>query len=272
VNFDDLDAKMRRYETLNERSFFAETDLVIRLDGRSFTALTRRLGFQKPFDAEFNRLMNEVTQYLMKESHVKFLYGYHQSDEISLLLSRQDNSFERKERKLLSLLASAAGAKFSLEAGTIGTFDARISALPRNDLVVDYFRWRQEDALRNALTGYAFWKLREQGLSGARAQSRLDGLTKAAKNELLFTECGVNFNDVTAWHKRGTGLWFETVTKSAFNKHFQQEVEVTRRALRNETKLPYGDEYGQFINKLLISEDVVNDRNGKPGTDSRRIA
>jgi tRNA(His) guanylyltransferase len=253
MNFSDLDDRMRRYETMNDRYYFQETDLVVRLDGRSFSALTTRMDCKKPFDARFNQIMNEVTRYLMLESTVKFTYGYHQSDEISLLLARHDKSYGRKERKFISLLASAAGAKFSLLAGTIGTFDARVSVLPTTELVVDYFRWRQEDAARNALSGYAFWTLRQEGLSGARAQAKLNGLNRAQKNELLF-EHGVNFNDVTPWHKRGTGLWQETVTRRAVNRYFNEEVEVTRRVLVNQPELPYGDDYGTFIQQLATKE------------------
>jgi tRNA(His) guanylyltransferase len=56
----------------------------------------------------------------------RVIYDYTQSDEISLLLHREETAFDRQLRKYLSLLASEAGAHFSLRLGGPGTFDARL--------------------------------------------------------------------------------------------------------------------------------------------------
>ena len=93
----------------------------------------------------------------------KVSYGYTQSDEISLLLDLKENSFGRKERKLNSILSGEASAKFSLLLGDIATFDSRICQLPNKQLVVDYLRWRHEDAHRNALNAHCYWYLRKEG-------------------------------------------------------------------------------------------------------------
>jgi tRNA(His) 5'-end guanylyltransferase len=57
----------------------------------------------------------------------RVIYGYTQSDEISLLFHPEENSFGRKTRKLNSILAGEASAKFSLQLGDHGSFDCRIS-------------------------------------------------------------------------------------------------------------------------------------------------
>ena len=87
------------------------------------------------------------------------LYAHTHSDEISLLLHREDATFGRRVRKILSVLAGEASACFSLCLGEVAVFDARISQLPTADLVAQYFRWRQADAYRNALHGHCFWTL-----------------------------------------------------------------------------------------------------------------
>ena len=56
------------------------------------------------------------------------LYGFTESDEISLLFSPDENSFGRKLRKLISILAGEASAKFSLRLGDMACFDCRISS------------------------------------------------------------------------------------------------------------------------------------------------
>ncbi len=83
--------------------------------------------------------MVETVQHLM-DCGFKIIYGYTQSDEISLLFDLNENTFQRKERKLNSVLAGEASAKFSLLLGDHGVFDCRICQLPARQLVVDYFR------------------------------------------------------------------------------------------------------------------------------------
>ena len=122
-------------------------------------------------------------------------------------MDRDEQTFGRKLRKYESILAGKRGAKFALLLGTHAAFDCRISQLPNPELVVDYFRWRSEDAHRNALNGHCYWLLRKQALP--RPPKALLHLSVAQKNELLF-QAGINFNAVPLWHKRGTGLYCET--------------------------------------------------------------
>lgn len=252
MKFDELDDQMRLYETNGERIFLPAIYLVVRLDGRGFTGLTRKEGFEKPFDVRFRDLMVDTTAYLMSEVGFKVRYGYTQSDEISLLLAFQEVPFERKERKLISVLAGEASAFFSLKLGKAATFDARVCQLPSKELVVDYFRWRNEDAARNALNGWCYWTLRQkQGLSATVASSRLAGKSIAYKNELLFQN-GLNFNqDVPNWQKRGVGLYWQSYQKAGFNPKTGQDVTVERNRLYQDLELPMRETYSQFIANFL---------------------
>src|SRR5437762_1731561 len=81
----------------------------------------------------------------------------------------------------------------------------RISQFPNEALVRDYFRWRNEDAHRNALNAHCYWALRKDGQDVAAATEKLSGMSVATKNELLFQH-GINFNDLPNWQKRGTGF------------------------------------------------------------------
>jgi tRNA(His) 5'-end guanylyltransferase len=125
--------------------------IVARLDGRNFTRLTGELcSFEKPFDERFRDHMVATTRHPMS-CGFRVVYGYTQSDEISLLLHRDEGAFGRKERKLNSVLAGEASAVLALALGRTCCFDCRVSQLPGPDGVCDYFTWRQEDAHRNAL-------------------------------------------------------------------------------------------------------------------------
>jgi tRNA(His) 5'-end guanylyltransferase len=250
MKFDDLDARMRQYETAHDHRVLPGIPIVVRLDGRSFTALTRdRHHFQAPFDARFRDHMIASAQHLMT-CGFNTLYAYTQSDEISLLLHPQDTTFGRKERKLISVLAGEASACFSLALGDVGAFDARLCLLPSVEVVIDYFRWRQEDAHRNALNSHCHWRLRGEGLSAAEAHRRVSGLSIADKNELLFQR-GVNFNDLPAWHKRGVGLYWQGYGKEAGDPRSGESVLAQRRSVKVDLELPMKDAYSNFVRSLF---------------------
>jgi tRNA(His) 5'-end guanylyltransferase len=178
------------------------------------------------------------------------IHRYTQSDEISLLFHLEESLFSRKIRKYNSVLAGEASAKFSLLLGDVACFDCRICQLPRADDVVDYFRWRNEDAHRNALNAHCYWVLRKDGRSVQEATNHLEGMSVADKNELLFQH-GINFNDLPNWQKRGTGVYWEEYEKQAWNPKTEEEVIATRRRLKVDSDLPMRDEYSDFVRGFL---------------------
>ena len=142
MDFDTLDKQMRSFEQSLDRTILLGTYIVARLDGHGFTRLTKKeWDLEKPFDTRFRDIMIETLRHLM-DCVFRIIYGYTQSDEISLLFHIDDEAFGRKERKLLSILASEASVAFSMKAGRPAIFDCRLIPLPNADYVVDYFRWR----------------------------------------------------------------------------------------------------------------------------------
>ncbi len=246
MKFDELDSKMRVFETAHDFSVLPGMYMVARLDGRGFTKLTKEtLPLEAPFDPQFRDYMVATTTHLMT-CGFKMIYGYTESDEISLLFAFDENSFGRKTRKLNSVLAGEASAKFALEIGQVASFDCRISQLPRPQEVVDYFRWRNEDAHRNALNAYCYWTLRKKGSTARQATQQIVGLSVADKNELLFQE-GINFNNVPQWQKRGVGIYWQTIEKEGFNPKTQQKTVVKRQQLHVNTELPMKEAYSAFV-------------------------
>ncbi|MCR6638561.1 MAG: tRNA(His) guanylyltransferase Thg1 family protein [Sporocytophaga sp.] len=161
MKFDELDSKMRVYETAHDVCVLPGIYMVARIDGRGFTKLTKEVHpFEAPFDVRFRDYMIETVKHLMN-CGFKVIYGYTESDEISLLFDLNESLFSRKHRKYNSVLAGEASAKFSLLLGGLAAFDCRICELPNKHLVVDYFRWRNEDAYRNSLNAHCYWALRK---------------------------------------------------------------------------------------------------------------
>lgn len=255
MKFDELDTRMRVFETAHDHCALPALYLVARLDGRGFTRLTKEThAFEAPFDDRMHELMTHTTRQLLT-SGFRMVYGYTQSDEISLLFHPAEDSFGRKLRKYTSLLAGEASAAFSLSLGSPGIFDCRISQLPRPSDVVDYFRWRQEDAGRNSLNAHCYWLLRKQGRSVAEATAQVRGLRRAAKHDLLFA-AGINFNELPTWQKRGSGLYCQDYVKTGLNPVTQQASETLRRQLTLDTELPFGEDYSSFVQNLLTTASV----------------
>src|ERR1043165_4415266 len=131
MKFDELDERMRVFETAHDLCVLPGLHMVARLDGRSFTRLTKEVhAFEAPFDVRFRDMMLATVEHLMADCGFNIVYGYTQSDEISLLFALEETSFQRKLRKLHSILSGEASARFSLLLGAIAVFDCRISQLP----------------------------------------------------------------------------------------------------------------------------------------------
>jgi tRNA(His) 5'-end guanylyltransferase len=255
MKFEELDERMRVFETAHDHSVLPGIFMVARLDGRNFTRLTKETaGFQAPFDPAFRDLMTATSEHLMN-CGFRIVYGYTESDEISLFFHRDENSFSRKERKYNSILAGEASAKFSLLFGSVACFDCRICQLPNAGLVVDYFRWRNEDAHRNALNAHCYWSLRADGASARKAADTLSGMSVAEKNELLFQH-GVNFNDLPLWQKRGVGLYWENYNKQSINPLTGEAATAMRRRIKIDMELPMKDAYSDFIREMVEQASV----------------
>lgn len=250
MRFDELDVRMRVFETSHDVCVLPGVHIVARIDGRSFTRLTKETHkFEAPYDPRVRDMMVNTVQHLM-QCGFNVIYGYTQSDEISLLFQVDENAFNRKERKWNSILAGEASACFALQLGSMAAFDSRICQLPSPSLVGDYFAWRNEDAARNALNAHCYWTLRKQGGLADAAAKRLARLDVAEKNELLF-QSGVNFNDLPAWQKRGVGVYWTQVEKQGFNVKEGIPVTTFRRQLTVDYELPMREQYRDFVMGML---------------------
>jgi tRNA(His) guanylyltransferase len=256
MKFTDLDARLRVFETAHDHCALPGLYLVARLDGRNFTRLTKEVHpFERPFDERFRDLMAGTVQHLV-QCGFRVRYGYTESDEISLLLDPAEDAFGRKLRKYHSILAGEASAKFSLLLGAVGTFDCRIAQLPRVGDVVDYFRWRAEDALRNTLNAHCYWLLRGEGDTQVGATMKVSGLSTAAKHDLLFQR-GINFNDLPAWQKRGFGVYWRMAEKTGFNPLTQAATQMQRRELFTDFELPVREAYTQFVRGFVQEQPAA---------------
>lgn len=96
MKFDELDRRMRGFKMTYDLGVLPGIYMVARLDGRSFTRLTKEVhAFVTPYDERFRDHMIATVTHLM-QGGFRVLYGYIQSDEISLLFHPEETAFNRK--------------------------------------------------------------------------------------------------------------------------------------------------------------------------------
>jgi tRNA(His) guanylyltransferase len=96
--------------------------------------------------------------------------------------------------------------------------------------------------------------LRKAGESAVAATAKLDRLSESNKNELLYQQANINYNDLPNWQKRGIGLYWESYQKEATNLQTGEKVFATRRQIKVDMELPIQDHYSQFVRDFILRE------------------
>lgn len=282
---DELGKRMKEYyETVSKTKLTRRTPVAIRLDGRAFHSFTR--GFKRPFDEILIQSMQRTMQYLC-ENIQGCVLGYHQSDEITLILvdyKKLTSSafFDYEVQKMCSISASMATMAFNkyfreltdnylrsdawvnhyweedvekyantlkkaIDKGAM--FDARCFNIPKEE-VCNLIYWRQLDATRNSIqmVGQANFSHKElQNKSCNQIQ------------DMLMTERGINWNDFPIYQKRGSCCIKSTIT-GTFAKE-EADGTVTTGAIERphwyiDSNIPiFKGEDREYIDKLIRVDD-----------------
>lgn len=236
---DDFGNRMKSYENSYRYQLPKRLPVIIRIDGTHFHTYTK--GMEKPFDQKLIEVFWETGKYLAKNIMGCKLV-YHQSDEISLLLTNYDKLttqswFQNNLQKMVSVAASMTTAKFNYEMSKVyperglATFDARAWVVPLDE-VTNYFLWRQQDATKNSISMLAqahFEQHQIQGLSGKQLQDK------------LFLEKNINWNDLNVWKKRGICILKQSYLKG----------EVTRSKWDVDHNTPIFSQQRDYINQFV---------------------
>lgn len=213
---DTLGTRMKRYEEVSRYKLIRRMPVILRFDQRAGHTFTR--GLLKPHDEVYMKSMQETMQYLCKNIQ-GCVFGYTQSDEITLILVdykdiESDAFFEYVVQKVSSVAASMCTRVFNKRFAENSTemysgeekfeiylrkfweaeFDCRAFNVPKED-VCNCVLWRQQDAERNSIQGLA------QSLF---SHKQLHGLSCNMLQDKMFSEKGVNWNELPASKKRGT--------------------------------------------------------------------
>jgi tRNA(His) guanylyltransferase len=240
---------------MEDREIFANLVTVppvfVRLDGRAFHGLTKKLGFARPFDDRFSSAMEQVCRLLVGESGLAPVFAYTFSDEISLYF--RELPFSGRVEKIDSVAASYAASALTLALGVDEplAFDARI-VIATPEVAVEYMVGRQDEAWRNHLNAYCQQALVSEKMSMAEAAEKLRGLPAQELHEMMH-ERGVNLAKTPAWQRRGILVGKKPVTKEGYNPLTKEQVTVQRSTVAADRDLPlFTTPEGQAFLKDLI--------------------
>ncbi|XP_055615750.1 probable tRNA(His) guanylyltransferase [Toxorhynchites rutilus septentrionalis] len=189
--------------------------IVIRVDGKGFHKFCDVHNFTKPNDERGLNLMSLAALAVMQEFN-EVVLAYGQSDEYSFVFRRDTKVYERRRDKLISYVASLFTSAYSFHWSYIfgnmtslkypPVFDSRAVLYPTDDNLRDYLSWRQADVHINNLYNTTFWNLVASGLTNVDAEKRLRGTLSSDKNEILFQDFNINYNNEPAMFRKGTIL------------------------------------------------------------------
>ena len=230
MQFKSLEDKCLYYRGLSDYKLLPNSYVLVMLDGRSFSHLVKNK-FQKPFDDDFIRMMNETAKYVCKNVQgAKFAYV--QSDEISIVLTDFDTPttdafFSNRLSKLCSIIASLATAKFNqlmcqyhfdrlfdeygnatclttneveyeLDKLPLYQFDCKCWNVPTYNDVFAWFLYRNIDCTKNS---------KQQTAQTCLPHKELLGKTTDMQIEYLKEKTNIDWNDFTPNKKWGRFIW-----------------------------------------------------------------
>lgn len=174
-----LGNRMKAYERCARTVLPRRTHTITRVDGRHFHTVLAKC--EKPFDARVCSVMSLVGLDLCKDI-AGARFAYVQSDECSVLSSdygsiHSQPHFGGVVQKLASTAAALATRTWNTCLPDLpGTFDGRVFVIPDYIEVLNYFVWRQRDAIRNSIQGTAqalFSHKTIQGLNCDQLQEKM---------------------------------------------------------------------------------------------------
>lgn len=225
----ELAERVLELESAATGTFPPEQYVLIRLDGRTFSAWTSHL--PERLDPRFHAVMQATALSIGDECGAIFVYV--QSDEITLVLApcagKTQRVFGGRVHKLMSLSAAHVSVVFNAEAvkrgigrDRLATFDARAWAAPSAVRAAECVLARMLDADRNSTSTYArgfFSAAKMHGTSTGRIREMLHA--EGHPWESLPSELRIG----SAWVRRVVSRPFSTDEISALpEKHAARAI------------------------------------------------
>jgi tRNA(His) 5'-end guanylyltransferase len=274
---DELGIRMKTYyEQIPKTKLMRRTPVAIRIDGKAFHTFTK--GFQKPFDEVLIKSMQATMKYLCKNIQGCVL-GYHQSDEITLILVdyknlNSDAWFDYEVQKMCSIAASMATMAFNRFfaneccqwfENNIDWSDPDVVAADEDikKLFNAYTKACEKGAMFDArvfnipkeeVMNLLYWRQLDATRNSIQmvgqanfSHNQLHGKNCSNIQDMLMLEKGINWNDYPTHLKRGS-----CCIKKPFKTNEGTEQEAIRNKWVIDTEIPIFTQDKDYVNKLIF--------------------
>ena len=277
-----IGTRMRGYEHVTRTHLPHRIPAIIRVDGKAFHSFTK--GLRKPFDDFFRNIMQLTMQY-MCENVQGCVFGYTQSDEISLLLTdyetiATDAWFDYTIQKMCSVAASMATLAFNKFWAE--EFQAQIEHWEREDdgtmdeetekwvweylvntiqpkLFTAMFDARTFSIPKDEVCNYFIWRQQDATRNSIEtvgqtyfSQKELDGRSQNEIQEMLWQQHSINWNTYPIAYKRGvccSKVLRETPMENPRNPG--KEIVVARRKWVIDREPPIFTQDREYVEKKI---------------------
>ncbi len=210
-----LRERIESYDELTDIKLLRRVPVVIILNGRSFKKITSLL--QKPFAPEFMELMCGTMIKLSQEIDGT-IFSYTYNDSI-VIIARNDQNyntdawFDNRVQKIVSASAAIATLEFNRLAKTNNIqlfgdpiFIARTFVVPNITEALNTLMAFQQSCYGSALGLTCFYELLKK-YDIETVQQTIANRSPQEKIELLFSECGIDFNMLPLTFIRGVACY-----------------------------------------------------------------
>ena len=277
-----IETRMRGYEYVTRTHLPRRIPAIIRVDGKAFHSFTK--GLRKPFDDFFRNIMQLTMQY-MCENVQGCVFGYTQSDEISLLLTdyetiATDAWFDYTIQKMCSVAASMATLAFNKFWAE--EFQAQIEHWEREDdgtmdeetekwvweylvntiqpkLFTAMFDARVFSIPKDEVCNYFIWRQQDATRNSIEtvgqtyfSQKDLNGRSQNEIQEMLWQQHSINWNTYPIAYKRGvccSKVLRETPMENPRNPG--KEIVVARRKWVIDREPPIFTQDREYVEKKI---------------------
>ena len=277
-----IETRMRGYEYVTRTHLPRRIPAIIRVDGKAFHSFTK--GLRKPFDDFFRNIMQLTMQY-MCENVQGCVFGYTQSDEISLLLTdyetiATDAWFDYTIQKMCSVAASMATLAFNKfwaeefqaqiehwEREDDGTMDEEMEKWVWEYLVntiqpklfTAMFDARVFSIPKDEVCNYFIWRQQDATRNSIEtvgqtyfSQKDLNGRSQNEIQEMLWQQHSINWNTYPIAYKRGvccSKVLRETPMENPRNPG--KEIVVARRKWVIDREPPIFTQDREYVEKKI---------------------
>ncbi|GJU66125.1 tRNA(His) guanylyltransferase 1-like protein isoform X1 [Tanacetum coccineum] len=223
--------------------------------------------FKKPNDEKALNLMNSCAVSMCKElPHIMLAYGF--GNEYSFIFRPETDHYNRRASKLVSVIVSLFTSSYRMkwteffpnkDMRSGAFFEGEVLCLKRTSDIQAYLAFKQRECYENNLTNTCFWKLVASGKSEQERTRcwRCESEKGKGKNEILFQQLGINYNDLPDMFRQGSCI-LKTVVDDRRQIIVVHAENIASRAFLNSHSILFKELTGLDENASIIGERQLN--------------